>query len=137
MREMGLTWHPDGPNAALVNIQEIGVSAYCGRADRGKLQLAVKTARPITPLELTIEHFPDTHYMTERGLKAVTGVGPKEVELWDYIADAAIWNAVRNFITQRHPDIMTAKSRQPADSSTKLKSSIPAGFPSADENTTS
>ncbi len=49
--------------------------------------------------------------MTERGLKAVAGVGPKEVEPWFHIADATIRDAFRNLLTQRHLDIEVPTTR--------------------------
>ncbi len=113
-REMKTTFWPDGPNAALVNLQEVGVQPYCGHPSRRKLQLVVQTARPITPLELTIEHspgIPETHRLHEKSKRPAT-LGPKEVELWVQLSDATVRDAVREGITLHHPDIMTAKSRE-------------------------
>lgn len=110
-REMELTYHPDGPNAALVDNREVGVSPYCGPPRRGKLQLGVKTSRPIIPLELTIEHFPDTRRMEKRNVKA-TGLGPKEIELWVQVSEEWKQEAIISGIRAFHPDIMTAQSRQ-------------------------
>lgn len=102
--------NPDGPNAPLVpTSKEYKVPPYCVASGAGddkyvKLQLAIKTPRPIIPLELTMEHYPDTD-LEESGVKS-RAVAPKQFELWVHIINPSTYAAVLQNITSLYPTIL-------------------------------
>lgn len=102
--------NPDGPNAPLVPMRkEYNVPPYCVASGAGddkyvKLQLAIKTPRPIIPLELTMEHYSKTD-LEERGVKS-RAVAPKQFELWVHILNPSTNAAVLQNITKLYPTIL-------------------------------
>ena len=83
-----------GPNAALQPWRE-HEPRYCVP---GKLQLAVKLPRVITPLDIVMEH-----YLKDEVLWV--GTGPKEVELWIPILDDVTRSRINLEVIQFYPDI--------------------------------
>lgn len=102
--------NPDGPNAPLVPMRkEHKVPPYCVASGAGddkyaKLQLAIKTPRPVLPLELTMEHYPKTD-LEESGVKN-RAVAPKQFELWVHIINPSTYAAVLQNITKLYPTIL-------------------------------
>lgn len=101
---------PDGPNAPLVPMRkEYKAPPYCVASGAGddkyvKLQLAIKTPRPVLPLELTIENYPKTD-LEESGAKS-RAVAPKQFELWVHIINPSTYAAVLQNITKLYPTIL-------------------------------
>lgn len=87
-----------GPNSALQPWRE-NEPRYC---TPGKLQLAVKLPRPITPLNLVMEY-----YLKDEVL--AVGAAPKEVELWIPISDNAAHAAVVLAVTDLYPGILAVE----------------------------
>lgn len=102
--------NPDGPNAPLLPMRkEYKVPPYCVAGGAGddkyvKLQLAIKTPRPILPLELTMEHYPKTD-PEESGVKS-RAVAPKQFELWVHIINPSTYAAIQQNITKLYPNIL-------------------------------
>lgn len=92
-----------GPHSALQPYRE-NEARYC---TPGKLQLAVKLPRLVTPLDLIIEH-----YLKDEVLSV--GAAPKEVELWIPIGDYTARAAVVSEVTQFYPDILPGERSEPA-----------------------
>lgn len=102
--------NPDGPNAPLVLMrEEYEVPPYCVASGAGdeyvKLELTINTPRPIIPIELTIEHYPETE-IEESGVKS-RAVAPKQFELWVYIINPSTHAAAQQNITKLYPTILT------------------------------
>lgn len=100
---------PDGPNAPLVPMrEEYNIPPYCVASGAGneyvKLQLAIKTARPIMPLELTMEHFPEAE-PDKTGVKT-RAVAPKQFELWVYIINRSTLALIQQNITKPSPNFI-------------------------------
>lgn len=102
--------NPDGPNAPLMpRRKEYNVPPYCVANGAGddkyvKLQLAIKTPRPILPLELTMEHNPKTD-LEESGVNS-RAVAPKQFELWVHIINPSTYAAVLQNMTKLYPTIL-------------------------------
>lgn len=92
-----------GPNSALQPWRE-NEPRYC---TPGKLQLAVKLPRLVTPVDLVIEY-----YLKDEILAA--GSAPKEVELWVPISDDAARAAVVLGVTKLYPDILASERSENA-----------------------
>lgn len=84
-----------GPNSALQPWRE-NEPRYC---TPGKLQLAVKLPRPVTPVNLFIEY-----YLKDEIL--AVGAAPKDVELWIPVPDDDTRAAVVRLVTDYYPDIL-------------------------------
>lgn len=87
-----------GPNSALQPWRE-HEPRYCAP---GKLQLAVKLPRAVTPLNIVIEY-----YLKDEVL--AVGAAPKEVELWIPIPDDAARAAVVLAVSELYPDILAGE----------------------------
>lgn len=84
-----------GPNSALQPWRE-NEPRYC---TPGKLQLAVKLPRPVTPRDLVMEY-----YLKDEVL--AVGAAPQEVELWIHLSDDVTRAVVMHAVTQVYPDIL-------------------------------
>lgn len=96
--------------------KEYNVLPYCVASGAGdhvymKHLFAIRTPKPILPLELTIEHNPKTD-LEESGVKSKP-VAPRQFELRVHIINRSTYAAVLQNITKLHPTILNIVDSPP------------------------
>lgn len=92
---------------SIFNAWETFGQKWCAPSRRGKLQVMVRLAHAIAPMEIQIEHMKKTEMPSEE-----IGTAPKEVELWVRVLDPKVRQKVVDAIEELHPLIMHKKESQ-------------------------